>query len=143
MGVTESTGPQLGVGAIVVHDGELLMVRRAHDPAKGLWSLPGGRVESGEYIADAIKREVKEETGLDVDVHDLVGIFEVMGDAKWKTHYVILDYAAVPVGDTEPRAAGDASEARWVPFDQIEKLECTPRFVETLTAWGVLSPSGS
>lgn len=114
------------------------MVRRAHEPAKGLWSLPGGRVEKGEYIADAIKREVKEETGLDVDVRDLVGIFEVTGEAEWNPHYVILDYAAVPIGGTEPRAAGDASDARWVPFDEIRSLECTPRFVETLTAWGVL-----
>ena len=127
--------PQIAVGAIIVRDRELLMVRRANDPGKGLWSIPGGRVEGGEYLTEAVRREVKEETGLDVQVLDLVGILEVPGDP----HYVIHDYLAEPVDADAPSPSGDASEARWVPFDDVEKLDCTPRFVETLTAWGVLT----
>lgn len=111
------------------------MVRRAFEPAAGLWSVPGGRVEHGEYLHDALRREVREETGLEVEVGDLVGIFEVLGDP----HYVILDLAATVVGDAAPVAAGDAAEARWVPLEEVHRLDCTPRFVETLRAWGVLA----
>ena len=126
--------PQIAVGAIVIRDGKLLMVQRGNDPGRGLWSLPGGRVEHGEYLRDALVREVKEETGLDITPQALVGILEVVGDP----HYVILDFAAEPQDGAEPVAHGDVEDARWVPLDDIDSLECTPRFVETLTAWGVL-----
>ena len=129
-----SERPQVAVGAVVVRDGALLMVRRAREPGAGLWSLPGGRVERGEYLANAVRREVAEETGLDVTVGDLVGIFEVIGDP----HYVILDFFARVEGASDPRPSTDATEVRWVPLDEVERLECTPRFVETLRAWGVL-----
>jgi 8-oxo-dGTP diphosphatase len=133
--VAPTSGPVLAVGAVVVHDGNLLMVQRDKDPGRGLWSLPGGRVEHGEYLAAALGREVAEETGLDVRVGDLLGIFEVVGDE----HYVILDFVATVANDTEPRAAGDVAAARWVPLDEVDSLPCTPRFVETLRAWGVLA----
>jgi 8-oxo-dGTP diphosphatase len=126
--------PQIAVGAIVIDDGRLLMVQRGGDPGRGLWSLPGGRVEAGEYLHDALVREVREETGLDVEPQALVGILEIVGDP----HYVILDFAASATTKAEPVAQGDADDARWVPLSEIEKLECTPRFVETLTSWGVL-----
>jgi ADP-ribose pyrophosphatase YjhB (NUDIX family) len=129
--------PQIAVGAIVVEDGRLLMVRRAHDPGAGLWSLPGGRVEHGEYLVDALRREVAEETGLDVDVRELVGILEVLGEP----HYVILDYFAAVTGDREPAPADDVSDARWVPLGEVGGLPCTPRFHETLRGWGVLPPA--
>jgi 8-oxo-dGTP diphosphatase len=135
----EANKPQIAVGAIVVHDERLLMVRRGREPGRGLWSLPGGRVEHGEYLHEALAREVKEETGLDVTPHALVGILEVVGDP----HYVILDFAAEPSGATEPSARGDAEDARWVPLNEIATMECTPRFVETLTAWGILAPPGT
>ena len=127
-------GPQVAVGAVVVRDGAILMVRRARDPGAGLWSLPGGRVERGEYLASAVRREVAEETGIDVTVGDLVGIFEVIGDS----HYVILDFFARVEGEGEPNPATDAVEVRWVPLEEVEHLDCTPRFVETLRGWGVL-----
>ncbi|MDQ3953311.1 MAG: NUDIX hydrolase [Actinomycetota bacterium] len=126
--------PQVAVGAIVVKDDRLLMIRRAKEPGAGLWSLPGGRIEHGEYLADALQREVAEETGLDVRVHDLVGILEVVGEP----HYVILDYYAEVLGDDAPVASGDVSDARWVPLDEVASLPCTPRFEETLRGWGVL-----
>ena len=129
-----SQRPEIAVGALVLHDGALLMVRRGTEPAKGLWTVPGGRVEHGEYLADALRREVLEETGIEVEVRDLAGFFEVVGDS----HFVILDFIASPVGTSDPAAGDDAAEVRWVPLDQIASLECTPRFVEMLTAWGIL-----
>jgi 8-oxo-dGTP diphosphatase len=114
------------------------MVRRGREPAKDLWSLPGGRVERGEYISDALAREVKEETGLDVTAGELVGIFEIVGDGH---HYVVLDFAADASRGGDPQPGGDAAEVRWVPLKEVAALECTPRFVETMRGWGVL-PEG-
>lgn len=128
--------PQVAVGAIVVEDGRLLMVQRAREPGAGLWSLPGGRVEHGEHLAAALRREVAEETGLDVEVRDLVGILEVVGDP----HYVILDYFAEVVGNDSLTPADDVSDARWVPLGEAAGMPCTPRFAETLRGWGVLPP---
>jgi 8-oxo-dGTP diphosphatase len=125
--------PQVAVGAVAVRDNSLLMVKRAQEPARGLWSIPGGRLQRGEYLADAVRREVKEETGLDVDVGDLLGLFEVVGDP----HYVILDYLASPLDGSEPSTGDDVSEVRWVPLNEIANLECTPRLVETLKGWGL------
>ncbi len=129
--------PQIAVGAIVVRDGKLLMVRRATPPAEGLWTVPGGRVEKGEYLADALRREVCEETGIDVEVGQLLGILEVLGDP----HFVILDHLATTTTSDDPVAGDDAAEVRWVALDAVKHLRCTPRFVETLTSWGVLGGS--
>jgi len=130
--VADAQTPVIAVGGVVVNDGKLLMVRRAHEPGKGLWSIPGGRLEHGEYIAQAVAREVKEETGLDVDVRELLGILEVPGTP----HYVILDHVATHDGHGEPVPGDDVDDARWVAFEDIETLECTPRLSETLRAWG-------
>ena len=127
--------PTIGVGAIVVRDDRLLMVRRAQEPARGLWSVPGGKVERSEYLSQAVRREVLEETGLEVDVGEFAGFFEVIGD---DLHYVIIDFLATYSGADEPRPGDDVDRARWVPLSEIRSLECTPRFVELLTAWGVL-----
>jgi 8-oxo-dGTP diphosphatase len=135
---TPNDRPQIAVGAVVLDEGSLLMVRRGREPARGLWTVPGGRVEHGEYLTDALTREVSEETGLAIEVGDLLGIFEVVGDP----HYVILDYIAAPVGRPEPVAGDDVDEVRWVPLDEVPALDCTPRFVEMMTAWGILSPGG-
>ena len=130
----EDLRPHLGVGAIAVRDGRLLMVRRGREPGRGLWSLPGGHVEGGEYLSDALRREVKEETGLAVTVEGLVGIFEVLGEH----HLVVLDFAVEVTGDPVPSPGADADEARWVELDAVGELRCTPRFHETLRGWGVL-----
>jgi 8-oxo-dGTP diphosphatase len=127
-------GPFIAVGAIVVREGRLLLVRRGNEPAKGLWSLPGGRLEAGELLSSAVAREVREETGLEVETGELAGVFEVPGEP----HYVVLDFIASAPGDDDPVASGDADDARWVELDKIGELECTPRFVETLSSWGVL-----
>ena len=107
------------------------MIRRAKDPGRGLWSIPGGRVEHGEYLSQALVREVKEETSLDVEVRELLGILEVPGDP----HYVILDHVAALVGG-EASPGDDVDAVDWVPFEAIEDRDCTPRLLETLRAWG-------
>jgi 8-oxo-dGTP diphosphatase len=127
--------PVIAVGAVIIHNDEMLMIRRGKDPGRGLWSIPGGAVEHGEYLSDALEREVKEETGLDVEIGVLVGILEVVGDP----HYVIHDYSATLTGGSTATAGDDVDEARWVPLDEVPSLDCTPRFVETMRAWGVLA----
>lgn len=121
------------MGAVVVGDGALLMVQRGHEPARGAWTLPGGRVEKGEYIEDALRREVLEETGIEISIERLLGIFEVVAEP----HYVILDFLATAAARTEPTPDTDALAARWVPLDEVQTLDLTPRLVETLRAWGV------
>ena len=144
--------PTIAVGAICVRDGQLLLIRRRHAPARGRWSLPGGRVEIGELLADALVREVREETGLQIEVGALAGILEVPRDLQTDisspagsqtprpgdTHYVILDYFVTVEGDMTPLAADDAAEAKWVALGDVTRMDLTPRFVETLRAWGVL-----
>jgi 8-oxo-dGTP diphosphatase len=125
------------VGAICQNGAALLMVKRGREPARGLWSIPGGRVERGEYLSAALVREVKEETGLDIDVGQLVGIHEVVGEP----HYVILDFEATVTSDGPPVAGDDVDEVRWVAFADVPELDCTPRFVEIMRSWSVLPPA--
>ncbi len=125
------------VGAIVRdHAGRLLMIRRGHEPALGSWSLPGGRVEPGETEAQAVAREVEEETGVIVRVGPLIGRIEI--PAPDGGVFDIGDYAADVIGG-ELRPGDDATEAAWVDPAQISARQTPPGFVETLTRWGVLS----
>jgi 8-oxo-dGTP diphosphatase len=135
----DSERPIVGVGAIVVDDGALLMVQRGKEPAAGLWSIPGGRVEWGESLAQAVAREVAEETGLEVVAGPLAGIHEVLGPL----HYVVLDFHAKLRRRALPAAGADAADARWIPLGSVDQLECTPRLVEILTSWGVLAGAPS
>jgi 8-oxo-dGTP diphosphatase len=137
--VKEGHSPTLGVGAIVVVEDRLLMVQRGHDPGKGLWSVPGGKVEYGEYLTDALRREVKEETGLDVSIKELAGFFEVHRE---DLHYVVMDFHASPTDDAVPVAGDDVDAVEWVPFEDISRRDCTPRLIELLTSWGVLRGGG-
>ena len=125
------------VGAIV-RDGEgrLLVVLRANPPAAGSWSLPGGRVEARETDVAAAAREVREETGLDVAVGELVGSVERDGDREGVV-YAIRDYACAVLGGRLV-AGDDAADARWVTPAELAVLDCSPGLVRTLTDWGVL-----
>jgi ADP-ribose pyrophosphatase YjhB (NUDIX family) len=134
--MTEAPGPDVGVGAVAVSEGSILLIRRGHAPSKGMWSLPGGRVMRGEGLAGALRREVREETGLDVEVGEVAGVVE-RDYPEEGVHYVIVDYF-VAVNGGELRAGDDAEDARWVPLDDIESLELVPRLVEALRDFGVL-----
>lgn len=126
------------VGAVVRDDnGRLLVVERRYAPAAGTWSLPGGRVEAGESPAAAVRREVLEETGLRVDVDDVVGVIELPGTKDRR--YVVTDYAArVAKGTTpHPIAGDDAADARWVTREEFAELDTSPGLAETLEAWHI------
>jgi len=125
------------VGAVVVHDGRLLVVCRGHEPGRGSWSVPGGRVEPGERLAAACAREVREETGLDVDVGEIVG--RVERPAQDGATYVIDDLACTVRGSAALVAGDDADDARWVTRDELAALPLVDLLHETLDAWGVLA----
>ncbi|MQA82668.1 MAG: NUDIX domain-containing protein [Streptosporangiales bacterium] len=125
------------VGGVVDDGARLLLVRRGRPPGEGLWSLPGGRVEPGESDAEAVVRELHEETGLAVSPGALVGTVE--RDAPGGDTYVIRDYRCTVVGGT--LAAGDdARDARWVPYADVPALPLTDRLLDTLRSWRVLPP---
>ena len=122
--------PIVGVAAVVLRAGQVLLVQRGREPAKGLWGLPGGMLELGETVAEGVRREVWEECGVEIEVGPLVGVFEPMqrDDAgRLRYHYVVLDYLARYVGG-ELQAADDADDARWVSPAELERL---PMLVET------------
>ncbi len=119
--------PVIGVGAIMVCDGKILLEKRKSEPGKGKWSVPGGLVELGESTEQAVIREVKEETGLDVENPELVDvvnniIFDENGKIKY--HFVIVDYF-VKLKGGELKAADDAEELKWVALDEAENYNIT------------------
>jgi 8-oxo-dGTP diphosphatase len=107
--------PEVSVGAIVVQDGQLLLVRRGRGAAVGRWSVPGGRVEWGETLAQAVVRELREETGLEGVCEGFVGWVERLGTDY---HYVIMDFSVGLVGG-ELRPGDDATAVQWVGVDDV------------------------
>jgi ADP-ribose pyrophosphatase YjhB (NUDIX family) len=116
--------PVAAVGGVVIADGAVLLVCRAFPPRQGEWSLPGGRLELGESLTDGVAREVREETGLEVEVGAVVDVFDrVHRDeaGRIRYHFVIVDFLCRPRGGT--LAAGDdAADARWVPRAEVAAL---------------------
>ena len=113
--------PVVGVGAVVVRGGRALIVRRGHEPRKGEWSLPGGMLDLGESLADAARREVKEETGLDVEVGPIIETFDRVhrdDQGRIRYHFVIVDFVCwSPSGDAV--AGSDAEAVAWVTADEL------------------------
>jgi len=111
------------VGAVVVRDGRALIVKRAHEPRKGEWSLPGGLLELGESLADAVRREIKEETGLDIAVGPVIETFDRVhrDDAgRIRYHFVIIDFVCWPDGG-QAVAGSDAEDVAWVSASEIDE----------------------
>jgi 8-oxo-dGTP diphosphatase len=138
--VTEElpTYPVVAVGAIVQRDGALLLVQRAREPARGKWSVPGGRVQFGEALAEAVVREVREETGLAVRVERFAGWAEGTGSAPAPYHHVILDFFVTEAEPGAPAHAGDdASDLRWVPMSELGTVDLVDGLAEFLRSVGV------
>ncbi len=118
------TRPIIGVGAVVMKGSEILLIRRGKPPKAGEWSLPGGAQELGETTREAAVREIKEETGLEVDLLDLLDVIDFIDRAEDGTiryHYSLVDYLAVPVAGSL-RAGSDAHDARFFPLDEALSL---------------------
>jgi 8-oxo-dGTP diphosphatase len=132
------------VGAVVVDDaGHVLLVKRAHEPLKGQWSLPGGAVEVGETVTEAVAREVREETGLDVRVGPLVEVVDRvhrLADGRVEYHFVILDYLCRVTGGVLT-ASSDAADARWVLAGELERFELTEQALAVVRKALALGPA--
>jgi ADP-ribose pyrophosphatase YjhB (NUDIX family) len=116
--------PLVGIGAVIIEGSRVVLVKRAHPPIAGQWSIPGGALEVGELVREAAVREAHEETGLIVETGELLGVFDrVLRDASGRVqyHYVLIDFLCRPVGG-ELLAASDAAEVRWFTREQLPAL---------------------
>lgn len=117
--------PLVGVGSIIIEGDRVVLVKRAHPPIQGQWSIPGGVLEVGELVRDAAIRETREETGLIVDPGELLGVFDrVLRDAENRVqyHYVLIDFLCRRIGG-ELVAASDAAEVRWFTRGELPELK--------------------
>ena len=117
--------PFVGVGAVIVRENRVLLIRRGQAPLLGEWSLPGGVLECGETLREAAIREAREETGLVVDVGEMLGVYERIvrsDDARVRYHYVLIDFLCRPVAGAL-KAASDAVEARWYSREDLPALK--------------------
>ena len=122
------------MGGVIFDGATVLLARRTQDPGKGEWSLPGGAVELGEKVMDALKREIEEEVGITVEVGGLVRVLDrIVYDERKRVrfHYVIADYWGWRVAG-EPRPASDISEVRFVPWTKLTEMGVHPEVLETI-----------
>ncbi|MEM1658427.1 MAG: NUDIX hydrolase [Candidatus Jordarchaeales archaeon] len=119
--------PLVGVGGVVFREKEVLIVRRGSEPSYGKWSIPGGLVNLGETVAEACAREVEEETGIIVEVGEVVDVCDYIerdADGRVRFHYVIIDFLAVPIGGAL-RAGSDVLDAKFVKIDELNDYDLT------------------
>ncbi len=116
--------PLVGVGAIIIEDSRILLVKRAHPPLQAQWSIPGGVLEVGELVREAAIREAREETGLIVDPAELLGVYDRVlrdQDQRVQYHYVLIDFLCRRLGG-ELQAASDAAEVCWFTREELPAL---------------------
>lgn len=129
--------PIVGVGGVVISGGRALLIRRGSEPLKGEWSIPGGTLEVGETLAEGVGRELREETGLEVKILELIEVFErIFPDNQGRTgrpqyHFVILDYLCEVVSG-EPRPGGDVTNIAFAGEDELERYHLTPAATRVL-----------
>lgn len=120
--------PVVGVGVVILDDGEILLVQRGRDPGRGLWAVPGGKVHEGERLRDAARRETLEETGLEVEIGEVIWVGEHIDDEH---HIVLIDFSGKVIGGAL-RAADDADDARWVPIERATNYDLTPTMYDLM-----------
>ena len=123
------TQPVVGVGAIILREGKILLEQRGNEPAKGQWTIPGGVVEVGESLEAAVLRETEEETGLHGEIVGLIDVVDQVHrdkEGKIEYHYVIIDYTVKAKG--EPKPSSDAAALKWVTLGEVEDYDLTPSF---------------
>ena len=126
--------PLVGVGAVIVEGGRVVLVRRAAQPMAGEWSIPGGMLELGETMRAGAEREARDETGLQVEAGEVLGVLDrILPDPQGKIryHYVLIDFLCRRVGG-ELRAGGDAAEARWVAASELADLRVAEAAVRVI-----------
>jgi len=132
--------PITGVGGIIQKDGKVLLVKRGKEPNKGKWTVPGGVVEVGETLHEAVKREVMEECSIEVEVETVVDTFDAIGrddEGRVRYHFVIIDFMARYVSG-EIKASSDADECRWVEPGELAGLETTPSLMVVMKRAGII-----
>jgi len=126
--------PRVGVGAVILHEDKVLLVRRGQSPSFGKWSLPGGLVELGESTREAIAREIMEECGIGIRVVDVAGVLDrvVHDDAgRVRYHYVLVDYLAYPES-LDVVAGSDAGDAQWFDIERVAELDTTQGLLDMI-----------
>jgi 8-oxo-dGTP diphosphatase len=126
--------PLVGVGAIIIEGDRVLLVKRAHPPIQGQWSIPGGVLEVGEMVREAAVREAREETGLVVEPGELLGVYDrILRDPEQRVqyHYVLVDFLCRSVGG-ELLAASDAAEVRWFGREELLSLQLAEDTLEVI-----------
>jgi len=126
--------PRVGVGAVILHEDKVLLVRRGQSPSFGKWSLPGGLVELGETTREAIAREIMEECGIGIRVVDVAGVLDrvVHDDAgRVRYHYVLVDYLAYPES-LDVVAGSDAGDAQWFDIERVAELDTTQGLLDMI-----------
>lgn len=119
--------PLVGVGTVTIKNGKILLVKRAFEPGAGKWSIPGGLVEVGEKLSAAAARETEEETGVKVDILELINVFDVVDRdeaGKVRYHYVLVDFLSKPTGGEE-HPSEEVTDMRWVSFDEAKRMDLT------------------
>lgn len=133
--------PRVGVGAITIKDGNVLLVKRGVEPGKGLWAIPGGTLKLGETLQECAAREILEETGVTIKIGACIYVFDLIErdkSGKVKFHFVVVDFAAEYVAG-EPQGADDALEAAWFSAAQLFKLTVSQNTLKALRSVGFLS----
>lgn len=124
--------PLAGVGAVIINEGKIILVKRGVEPGKGEWSIPGGLIELGETVRDAVIREAKEETGLDVEIFvdrpiDAFDNIDIDEKGGFHYHFVLMEFLTSPKSGTL-KSSSDAVDAKWVSLEEVEKYDLTKPF---------------
>ncbi len=132
--------PRVGVGAIVIHEGRILLVKRGIEPSRGLWAIPGGTLELGETMQECAAREILEETGITIKVGKCVYVFDFLerdDSGKIKFHFVVVDFAGQYLSG-EPKGSDDAEDARWLKPEELNSLPVAKNTLAALKEIGFI-----